>query len=395
MPLSLKEHLDPARIPKRILSLDGGGTLGIIEIAFLEKIESILASRAQSASDFLLCDYFDLIGGTSTGAIIATALALGMSAAEIKDLYLKLGKRVFRRPFFRLPGIGPRFNARGLSKVLTEVLGERSLQSPDLKTGLAIIAKRLDTGSPWVLTNNPRSKFWDDPDTDPVTGKRPHIGNKHYRLREIVRASTAAPYYFAPKEIRIVDTEPEGLFVDGAVSPHNNPALQLFMLAGIKGYEFNWPIDRDKLLLISIGTGWRRPMLSVEERKHMSTIGLAIHALRGLSWDCQVQTLKLLQWLSESPRPWPINQEVGALSGDILGSELVGRRELLTFQRYDVNFDLSWIAERTGVHMSAAKLNRLGNFVDPSIMSDLYDIASKVAEAEVKPDDFPAAFNAA
>jgi Patatin-like phospholipase len=394
MPLSLKEHLDPARLPKRILSLDGGGTLGIIEIAFLEKIESMLASRAQSASEFRLCDYFDLIGGTSTGAIIATALALGMSAAEIKDLYLRVGKKVFRRSFFRLPGIRPRFNASGLNKVLSDVLGERPLQSPDLKTGLAIIAKRLDTGSPWVLTNNPRSKFWDDPDPDAVTGKRPHIGNKHYKLREIVRASTAAPYYFAPERIQIVDSEPEGLFVDGAVSPHNNPALQLFMLAGIKGYEFNWPIDRDKLLLISIGTGWRRPTLSVEESKHMSTIGLAVHALQGLSWDCQMQTLKLLQWLSESPRPWPINQEVGALGGDILGSELVGRRELLTFQRYDIKFDPAWIIERTGLHMSAAKLLRLSNFVDPSIMSDLYDIAAKAAETEVKPDDFPAAFNA-
>ena len=40
-----REHLDPAFAPKRILSLDGGGTKGIIEIAFLERIESLLASR--------------------------------------------------------------------------------------------------------------------------------------------------------------------------------------------------------------------------------------------------------------------------------------------------------------------------------------------------------------
>lgn len=393
MPLSLAEHLSAQKSPKRILALDGGGTLGVIEIAFLEKIEKVLAQRANDASSFRLCHYFDLIGGTSTGAIIATALALGMTAGEIKELYFGLAKKVFRRPFFSIPGLRPRFNAAGLRKALKEIVGERTLETPDLKTGLAIITKRLDTGSPWVLTNNPSSQFWEDPPVDPVTGKRPHIGNKHYRLREIVRASTAAPYYFAPQEIRIAETEPAGLFVDGAVSPHNNPALQLFMLAGLKGYRFNWPLDKDKLLLISIGTGWRRPKLSPGDR-HMPTVQLAIHALRTLSWDSQVETLKLLQWLSESPRPWPINVEVGALGGEIMGSDLVERRELLTFQRYDVKFDSNWLSEHAHIKIKDADLARLDNFVEPGIMDELYGVASKVAEAEVKPEDFPATFNA-
>ena len=78
--------------PKRILALDGGGTLGIIELAFLERIESLLrTSLGEPNADFRLCDWFDLIGGTSTGAIIATCLALGMSAAEVRNKYLELG----------------------------------------------------------------------------------------------------------------------------------------------------------------------------------------------------------------------------------------------------------------------------------------------------------------
>jgi hypothetical protein len=192
MPRSVAEHLDPAFAPKRILSLDGGGTKGIIEIAFLERIESLLASRTTNPGEFRLCHYFDLIGGTSTGAIIATALALGMTATEVKALYFRLAQKIFRKPWFGIPGFAPRFHARGLGKVLLEVLGERPLESEDLKTGLAIIAKRLDTGSPWVLTNNPRSKFWNDPDRDAATGKVLHIGNRHYRVREVLRASTAA-----------------------------------------------------------------------------------------------------------------------------------------------------------------------------------------------------------
>ena len=339
MARSLAEHLDPSKGPKRILALDGGGTKGIIEIAFLEKIEQILKQRSGDAASFRLCDYFDLIGGTSTGAIVATALALGMTVAEVRDLYFKMAKAVFRRPPFRIVGLGPRFYARGLGKVLSEVLADRTLDTPDLKTGLAIIAKRLDTGSPWVLTNNPRSMFWKHPEADPVTGKRLHIGNQGYKLRDVVRASTAAPYYFSPKKIRIVETEPEGLFIDGAVSPHNNPALQLFMLAAIKGYNFNWAVDKDKLLLISIGTGWFRPTLSVEQARRMPSALLAVHALQGMSWDCQMQTLKLLQWMSDKRRPWAINAEVGTLAGEILGNEFAARRELLTFHRYDVKFD--------------------------------------------------------
>ncbi len=252
MSRSLEQHLDPAHTPKRILALDGGGTRGVIEIAFLEKIEAELKTRSGRGDDFRLSDYFDLIGGTSTGAIVATALALGMRAREVRDLYLRMGEAIFRRSPFHFLGVSPRFYARGLGKVLSEVLAERTLDSPDLRTGLAIIAKRLDTGSPWVLTNNPRSMYWSTSDADAKTGKEKSIGNSAYKIRDVVRASAAAPFYFAPKIIQVSATEP-GLFVDGGVSPHNNPALQLFMLAGIKGYGFNWPTDKDKLLLVSLG----------------------------------------------------------------------------------------------------------------------------------------------
>ncbi|MGZ5889558.1 MAG: patatin-like phospholipase family protein [Hyphomicrobium sp.] len=388
MPRSVAEHLDPAFAPKRILSLDGGGTKGIIEIAFLEKIESLLAGRTSNPAAFRLCDYFDLIGGTSTGSIIATALALGMTAAEVKDLYFRLARKIFRKPWFGIPGFAPRFHARGLGKVLLEVLGERPLESEDLKTGLAIIAKRLDTGSPWVLTNNPRSKFWNDPDRDAATGKVLHIGNRHYRVREVLRASTAAPYYFSPKKIRIVETEPEGLFVDGSVSPYNNPSLQLFMLAGIKGYGFNWAIDKDKLLLVSIGAGGRQPKLDPVKGLKMAPVSLAIHALQGMSWDTQVQALQLLQWVSETPRPWHINSEVGTLEGELLGD-----RPLLRFHRYDVKLDPQWIAQRTDLTVSEAEIVRLDDFVNPGIMQEIYEIAAKVAASEVRSDDFPASFN--
>jgi patatin-like phospholipase/acyl hydrolase len=66
--------------PKRILSLDGGGVRGAITVAFLERIESILSERA--GQPIRLGDHFHLVGGTSTGSVIAGAIALGYRAAQ-------------------------------------------------------------------------------------------------------------------------------------------------------------------------------------------------------------------------------------------------------------------------------------------------------------------------
>jgi patatin-like phospholipase/acyl hydrolase len=60
---------------KRILSLDGGGVRGAVTIAFLERLETVIDEIEGKPT--LLCDWFDIIGGTSTGAIIAGTLALG------------------------------------------------------------------------------------------------------------------------------------------------------------------------------------------------------------------------------------------------------------------------------------------------------------------------------
>jgi hypothetical protein len=392
---TLSDHFDPKKGPKRILALDGGGTLGIIEIAFLEKIEELLRARAGGDPNFRLCDYFDLIGGTSTGAIIATALALGMSVADVKTLYFRLAPSVFKGRWLPLPGYRPRFSEKGLARELDKVIGDRELASADLKTGLAIMMKRLDTASPWVVTNNPQAKYWGDPAPDPITGKRPHIGNKNYRIADLVRASTAAPFYFAPHAMRIVETEPQGLFVDGGVSPHNNPALQLLMLAGMKGYALNWAVGKDQLLLISIGAGWRRPKLSVAQCNRMSALELAVRALRGVAWDAQVQSLKILQWISEPRRPWPIDTEVSALQHEILGAGEGGGRELISFQRYDVMLDPAWIARECGMTVGEPDVVRIDDFVNPRIMKDAYEIAAKAAASQVHSDDFPARFDMA
>lgn len=374
-----------------MLALDGGGVLGVIEVAFIEEIEALLRQRTGDP-DLVLGDYFDLIGGTSTGAIIATALALGFTAKQVKSLYFDFCPAIFSRPLSSIPGLGPRFNAGALASKLRGVLGERQLQSEDLRTGLAIITKRIDTGSPWVLTNNPKSKYWEDPPDDPKTKRPPYVGNKRYKLRELLRASSAAPFYFSPKRMTIVENEPDGLFVDGGVSPHNNPALQMLMLATIKGYGFNWATGADDLLMISIGTGWLRPKIALNEGTRMWSAMLAATALRSVAWDAQVNTLKILQWLSEPRRPWVINTEVGTLDREVLGGKENGRG-LLHFERYDIAFESAWLQSQLGVELTEADSRALNDFTNPGVMARSYELAKAAAKVQVDEADFPESFD--
>ena len=203
--------------PKQILSLDGGGVRGALSVAFLERMESIYRGQPGAREPVLLADHFDLIGGTSTGAIIGTSLALGHTAREIRDFYFQLTPRVFRRSRWRIAGLQARFDSRELQQEILRVIGDKSLDTAELRTQLAIVMKRMDTGSAWVVSSNPNSRYWNDP----ADGS--YIGNRHFRLASLVRASTAAPYYFAPEEISIVAAQTPGLFVDGGFRRTTTP----------------------------------------------------------------------------------------------------------------------------------------------------------------------------
>jgi uncharacterized protein len=81
--------------PRRLLAIDGGGLLGLIPAEALIQIEQQL--NQITGTEKSLCDRFDLIGGTSTGAILAAGLALGMKAADLADFYLDYGQEIFTK----------------------------------------------------------------------------------------------------------------------------------------------------------------------------------------------------------------------------------------------------------------------------------------------------------
>jgi len=354
--------------PKRILALDGGGVRGVIAVAFLEKIEAVLGKQT---GDVRLGDWFDLIGGTSTGAIIAGALAFGKTTAELKSIYHNLAPRVFQTSRFRIPFLQPKFDVGTLRREIEGIVGDRTLNTPDLRTGFALVAKRMDTGSVWIVGNNPRAPYWETP------REQNFIGNQHFKLANLVRASTAAPTYFEPELIPITEGV-DGLFVDGGVSPHNNPALVLFMMARLHPYGLCWDTGPDKLTIVSIGTGGHRKRLNPASLGRMQNITLALHALMTVMDDSQGMNLAMMQWMGQCPTPWIVNSELRDLSEDFPGGSL------FRFLRYDVRLEADWLEHHLKLKLSDADIERVREMDNPASIPLAYDIGSRAAELQVR-----------
>lgn len=377
--LTLEEHFEPLG-PKRILTLDGGGLRGIVSLCFLKKIETLLRKRHGNHADFRLAHYFDLIAGTSTGAIIAAGLAIGLSVDELSEEYLRLGRKVFRASMWRKGVFRDRYDGTGLIAELKRVFGDRTLGDPELCTGLLIVTKRMDTASPWPLGNNPKGRYFN------AKAKSGAIANADYPLWQVVRASTAAPTFFAPEKIIIAreagKDSVKGDFVDGGVSPHNNPALQALMYATLDGFKVCWPAGQDRLLVVSVGTGCGN--LAKPASKVVAQAG--INALTSLMDDCSTLVETLMQWMSDSSDATSIDAEIGNLGKDLLGGKPTFRyrRYQLDLTREGVNAILPGVPEKT--------LASLPEMDKPENL-DLLKKLGELAAIQVRDHHFPVAFD--
>ncbi|HUP61622.1 MAG TPA: patatin-like phospholipase family protein [Thermoanaerobaculia bacterium] len=376
------EHFKGDGEPKRILALDGGGLRGILTLGILQQIEDELRARHGGDAGFRLCHYFDLIAGTSTGAIIAAALAIGLTVDQITTRYRQLGSRVFERSFLRHGLFRAKYDARLLIEELKDLFGaEEILGGKSLLTGLLVVIKRLDTASPWPVSNNPNGKYF-------RSRSGGTIGNGDYKLWQAVRASTAAPDYFDPERITIAQmpehTPVYGDFVDGGVSPYNNPALQAFMYATIGGYNVKWGIGEDELLLVSVGTGAHDPAV---QRSEMA----AAHALRSLLSmmdDCAALQETLLQWMSRSPTARKIDGELQQLDGD-----LIAGAPLMTYVRYNAGLDAASIRDLLGKEATEIAVENLSAMDAPENMDALHKIGLFAGKRNVRSDHFPRGFD--
>ena len=307
--------------PKRILSLDGGGIRGAITLSYLVKLEAHLRQR-HGNPNLLLRDYFDLIGGTSTGSIIAASLAIGMEATEILTEYGKMGDHIFEHPakWWQVPKWlrqnlfyrnAPAAIEASLQKFFSDKTSGRlyTLGDSAITTGLCVVTKRVDTFSVWPMHNNPSGKYYGS--------------NNELPLWRIVRASAAAPTFFPPTIFAFDDSGDKGAFVDGGVSMFNNPAMLLYLMATLKGFHINWPSGDDQLLIASFGTGTYRIRYTAAEVQKLgkkSAIFWGGVVPDMFMRDASDYNEMILQSLSKSPTARKIDSEVGDLNGDLLSA---------------------------------------------------------------------------
>ena len=241
--------------PFRILTFNGGGIRGAFGVAFLARLEELTGTP--------VVDHFDLIAGTSTGAIIAASLALGLPARELERFYREDGGEIFHarepyrargliRPIYPLAsrvlrrrtgqGMDHFFRARycpyRLRTALTKVFGKQTLG--DLTRARVIIPTvNLSLGQARVF-------------------RTPHLpaaeADRELPIVDVLRAATAAPTYFPHKIM------PDGhAYCDGGIWA-NAPAVVAVAEAMKIRQLCNRPacdpaFDMSTIRLLSIGTG--------------------------------------------------------------------------------------------------------------------------------------------
>lgn len=396
---SRDRHLSPGG-PKRILTIDGGGIRGLLSCGILLHIENTLRARIPPGPErdrFVLADYYDFIGGTSTGSIVAAWLALGNPVAALQELYLGMGSTIFSkaRSFGQI--FVAKFDGDRLDDQLRTHLGEITLDSDQLVTGLGVTAKRMDTGSAWLLANNPRARFWDGSETD-----RP---NAEYTLRHVVRASAAAPAYFDHVDVQIEHGRDPGAFMDGAVAGLNNPSVAFWLYTTLPGYGLNWKTGPEDLLITSVGTGHYRQRFPGRTLGRMAAVQQAVFSLAGSIQDVAQQQLLLMQALSNPHQPYPINADVDALANPydlergVASPYCILDRPLFHFQRYDAQIDEAglqrmgiiedgdWLGPRMIRNLQAMDCANGAN------LARLKRIGERAGDMFVKDEHFPAAFD--
>ena len=204
----------------RVLSIDGGGMRGLFSSAYLEGIVKLANNKyGVDINDF--GKQFDLIVGTSTGAIIGSGLAAGIPLEIISSLYADHGEEIFpkqlpKSKFKLLFHRRKEINKKGeavLKKILTETFGSLTLGEvyQERRIGLVIPAVNCTTHKAWVF-KTPHDSTSSGRDDD-------------YTLVDACLASSAAPIYRSLAAIKQPGSSTTtDMFVDGGLWA-NNPVL--------------------------------------------------------------------------------------------------------------------------------------------------------------------------
>jgi hypothetical protein len=357
--------------PKKILTLDGGGIRGMMTVEVLAGIEKILRDK-QNNDKLVLADYFDFFAGTSTGAIIAACLSLGMSSTQIRDFYVESGSSMFDKASL-LKRFRYQYEDEKLAGKLKDVFGaDTTLGSDKLKTLLMMVMRNATTDSPWPLSNNPGAKYNQPGRTD---------CNMNLPLWQLVRASTAAPVYFPPELIDI--TTHQFVFVDGGITTYNNPAFQAFLMATVEPYNLNWTAGADKLLIVSVGTGTSPQANADLAPDEMNLIYNASSLPSALMYAALNEQDFLCRTFGDCLAGDHLDREVG----DMIGKKGPIMAKLFTYLRYNAELSRTGLDALGLTDIVPEDVQKLDS---TDHIKELQRVGKAVVEKKVRPEHFAA-----
>ncbi len=216
---------------RRLLCLSGGGYRGLFSAIVLEHIEAQLQRLGHNR----LRDYFDLISGTSIGGLLACGIAAGVSAQRLREALEEDGGTVFpKRSFSKARQMmGSLYSADALKNVISKCL------AADAKSTLQqVSAPLLVPAVSWITGEVVLYK------------SRGLAGNSapDISLLDVCLATSAAPTYFPPHQLKKAGGQVSDVLVDGGLVA-NAPDLAA-LTAAIK----RWPLPLDRFEVLSIGT---------------------------------------------------------------------------------------------------------------------------------------------
>jgi len=206
----------------RILALDGGGAKGFYTLGVLKEIEGMLQCP--------LYKRFDLVFGTSTGAIIASLIALGYEIDEIHALYKKHIPTVMAQN-------SPQARSDALARLADEIFGEKTFE--DVKTGIGVVATKWIIERPMIFKGNIAQAHGRKGTFQPGFG---------VKMSDAVQASCSAYPFFNRKMITTA-TGAKVELIDGGYCA-NNPTLYAIAdaVAALK-------TERKDIRLVNVGVG--------------------------------------------------------------------------------------------------------------------------------------------
>lgn len=244
----------------RILSIDGGGIRGIIPALILQRIEERTGKQ--------VFELFHMIAGTSTGGILSCALtaphhkAKPRQALQIVDLYRRRGKEIFGSSFWHGFGsiggmVDEKYEAKYLERILKDYLGTQKLSNID--QDLLVTTYNIKTRKPFFF------KSWKARGEKLRTEETAQ--DRDFLLRDVARATSAAPTYFEPARVKNVKGKYFPL-IDGGVFA-NNPAM-----CALSSARVLYP-NKSRYLIVSLGTGETQREIPYREAKDWGLIGWA------------------------------------------------------------------------------------------------------------------------